>query len=66
MNRYRHEFECPSCGNPLIKSDKPRICCIYCMQLIVPEGRRIKREAKIIERKQGVEKDEEDWENENK
>lgn len=27
-------FDCPSCGNPLIKSKKEKIRCIYCKRLV--------------------------------
>ncbi len=40
MEKRRHkEFDCPSCGNPLIKSKRQQIRCIYCKRLVdVPQN----------------------------
>lgn len=32
--RNNNMFDCPSCGNPLIKSQKQHIRCIYCKQIV--------------------------------
>lgn len=32
--RKDNTFDCPSCGNPLIKSKKQQIRCIYCKQIV--------------------------------
>lgn len=38
-HRKSNTFDCPSCGNPLIKSNKQQIRCIYCKRLVdVPQN----------------------------
>ncbi len=36
--KRKNMFDCPICGNPLIRSKKPQIRCIYCKRLVdVPQ-----------------------------
>ena len=35
MEKQRNNmFDCPSCGNPLIRSKKQQVRCIYCKRLV--------------------------------
>lgn len=44
--RKNNMFDCPSCGNPLIKSKKQQIRCIYCKQIVdVPQNIGKRKEA---------------------
>lgn len=37
--RSNNMFDCPSCGNPLIRSKQKQIRCIYCKRLVdVPQN----------------------------
>lgn len=49
-NRNR-EFNCPSCGNPLLESYKEAIKCPYCGTIIVPKNSKLHREEHIYEKK---------------
>ena len=43
-----NEFDCPSCGNPLIESTRDRIKCQWCNQIIIPKSRRLNRFAEVV------------------
>ena len=43
------EFDCPACGNPIPRSDNEKMRCPWCRTLIVPQGYRKAREAKIFD-----------------
>lgn len=51
--RRKNVFDCPICGNPLIRSKKPQIRCIYCKCLVdVPQNtNRKKMEPNLLDEK---------------
>lgn len=54
MKKVDAFFDCPSCGNPVMKTEKTIIQCPFCSQLIVPKGYSKERryiEPVIVEKK---------------
>lgn len=50
-NSKGNTFDCPQCGNPLYKSKRDIVKCVWCNTLIVPQGfGKNSKEAKILER----------------
>ena len=43
------EFDCPSCGNPLRRSDNKTIRCRWCKEIIVPKGVKTNQKERVFE-----------------